>query len=241
MSKSKRNGVDPQGLIEEFGADTARFFMMFASPPEQTLEWSDSGVEGAYRFLKRVWAFGHGVRDAVRAKPAMPTRLSSGLAALRREIHLNLKQANYDLVKMQFNTVASATMKMLNALEKAQKESSGTDFAAVAAEGFSMLLRLLSPIAPHIAHELWRQLGYGEEILSAPWPEPREDALAQDEIELVLQVNGKTRGALRVPATADKAAIEAAALASEIAIKFMEGKPVKKAVVVPGRLVNIVA
>jgi leucyl-tRNA synthetase len=225
MSKSKRNGVDPQALIEQYGADTARFFMMFASPPEQTLEWSDSGVEGAYRFLKRVWAFGH----ALATKPA-----GSGAAgSLRREIHLNLKQANYDLGKMQFNTVASATMKMLNALEKAPADPH-------VREGFSILLRLLSPIAPHICHELWQELGYGEDILLAPWPEPLAEALVQDEIELVLQVNGKLRGSVRVPAGADKAAIEAAALASDVAVKHLEGRPAKKVVVVPGRLVNIV-
>jgi leucyl-tRNA synthetase len=243
MSKSKRNGVDPQGLIEEYGADTARFFMMFASPPEQTLEWSDSGVEGAYRFLKRVWAYGHAVRDLVAAQPAMPSKLPAPLADLRREIHATLKQANYDLGKMQFNTVASATMKMLNALEKAHKEAaSAADYAAVAAECFSILLRLLSPITPHICHTLWRELGlgHGADILSAPWPEPLAAALVQDEIELVLQINGKHRGSVRVPAAADKAAIETAALAEEITQKFMEGKPAKKIVVVPGRLVNIV-
>jgi len=224
MSKSKRNGVDPQALIEEYGADTARFFMMFASPPEQTLEWSDSGVEGAYRFLKRLWAFGHALKTRSPGKDG---------SSLRREIHLLLKQANYDLGKMQFNTVASAAMKMLNALEKAAGD-------AHERECFSILLRLLSPITPHICHALWRELGFGDDILAAPWPEPLEEALVQDEIELVLQVNGKTRGSVRVPAGADKAAIEAAAAASEAARKFMEGKPAKKVVVVPGRLVNIV-
>ncbi len=224
MSKSKRNGVDPQALIEQYGADTARFFMMFASPPEQTLEWSDSGVEGAYRFLKRVWAFGHALKPRVSDKKA---------SSLRREIHLLLKQANYDLGKFQFNTVASAAMKMLNALEKSAGDSHER-------EGFSILLRVLSPITPHVCHELWKALGYGDDILAAPWPEPLEEALAQDEIELVLQVNGKTRGSVRVPAGADKAAIEAAAVATEAAQKFMEGKPAKKVVVVPGRLVNIV-
>jgi leucyl-tRNA synthetase len=225
MSKSKRNGVDPQALIEQYGADTARFFMMFASPPEQTLEWSDSGVEGAYRFLKRLWAFGHALASRTPGKEA---------SSLRREIHLLLKQANYDLGKMQFNTVASAAMKMLNALEKTPADPH-------AREGFSILLRLLSPITPHICHGLWRELGYGEDILAAPWPEPLDEALVQDEIELVLQVNGKTRGSVRVPAGADKAAIEAAVLVSEAAQKFMEGRPAKKIVVVPGRLVNIVA
>jgi leucyl-tRNA synthetase len=228
MSKSKRNGVDPQALIEEYGADTARFFMMFAAPPEQTLEWSDSGVEGAYRFMKRVWSFGHALQSQTAAGEAGP---------LRREIHLLLKQANYDLSKLQFNTVASACMKMLNALEKAVADPH-------AREGFGILLRVLSPIAPHITHALWIELEYGKnegaDILEAAWPEPLEEALVQDEQELVLQVNGKHRGSVKVKVGADKAAIEAAALAHEMAQKFMEGKPAKKVIVVPGRLVNIV-
>jgi leucyl-tRNA synthetase len=224
MSKSKRNGVDPQALIEAYGADTARFFMMFASPPEQTLEWSDSGVEGAYRFMKRVWAFGHALKSQATTNEA---------GTLRREIHLLLKQANYDLSKLQFNTVASACMKMLNALEKAPADPH-------AKEGFGILLRVLSPIAPHITHALWIELGYGKDILAAAWPEALEEALVQEEQELVLQVNGKLRGNIKVKVGADRTAIEAIALASEAAQKFMEGKPAKKVVVVPGRLVNIV-
>ena len=241
MSKSKNNGVDPQHLIEQYGADTARFFMMFASPPEQTLEWSDSGVDGSYRFLKRLWAFAAAAGDAVRTAPGVPAQLESALAAVRREVHLNLKQANYDFHKFQFNTVASAAMKVLNALERAPKAAEG--HAAVVREGLSILLRLLSPITPHVCHHLWRELGYEAhygDILQAPWPEPLEAALAQDEIELVLQVNGKLRGAIKVPASTAKEQIEAAALASEVARKHMEGKPAKKVVVVPGRLVNIV-
>ncbi|KAF0166589.1 MAG: leucyl-tRNA synthetase [Rhodocyclaceae bacterium] len=237
MSKSKRNGVDPQSLIDEFGADTARFFMMFASPPEQTLEWSDSGVEGAYRFLRRVWAFGHGSHGAVRLQAAMPEKLPEPLAAVRREIHLLLKQANYDLGKFQFNTVASAAMKMLNSLEKIP---GGNGRDAVVAECFGILLRMLSPITPHICHALWIELGYGADILAAPWPEPLAAALVQDEEELVLQVNGKHRGNIRVKVGADRTAIEAVALASEGAQKFMDGKAAKKVIVVPGRLVNIV-
>jgi leucyl-tRNA synthetase len=171
----------------------------------------------------------------------MPATLPAGPAALRREIHLLLKQANYDLGKLQFNTVASAAMKMLNALEKAHKESTADDaHAPVLIEGFSILLRILSPIAPHICHALWVELGYGSDILAAPWPEPVEAALVQDEEELVLQVNGKHRGSVKVRVGADRTAIEAIALASEAAQKFMEGKPAKKVVVVPGRLVNIV-
>jgi len=242
MSKSKNNGVDPQSLIEQYGADTARFFMMFAAPPEQTLEWSDAGVEGAYRFLKRVWAFGHAFATDVRPqigsqRTLVSAKLPDALAAFRREIHLLLKQANYDLGKQQFNTVASATMKMLNALEKAPRE--GALAAEVIEECFGILLRVLSPLTPHISHALWNQLGYGTDILAAAWPEPLEAALVQDEVELMLQVNGKLRGSLRVPADATKDAIEAAALAHEGAIKFLEGRPVKKVIVVPGRLVNI--
>ena len=243
MSKSKNNGVDPQSLIEQYGADTARFFMMFAAPPEQTLEWSDAGVEGAYRFLRRVWSFGHLFASEIRGQIGAQRQLAGAklpedLAAFRREIHLLLKQANYDLGKQQFNTVASATMKMLNALEKAPRQ--GALAAETIEECFGILLRVLSPLTPHISHALWLDLGYGEDILKAAWPEPLDAALVQDEVELMLQVNGKLRGALRVPADAPKDAIEAAALAHEATIKFLEGRAAKKVVVVPGRLVNIV-
>ncbi len=243
MSKSKNNGVDPQALIEQYGADTARFFMMFAAPPEQTLEWSDAGVEGAYRFLKRVWSFGHvfgsEIRPQIGAQRQLAgAKLPEALAAFRREIHLLLKQANYDLGKQQFNTVASATMKMLNALEKAPRE--GALAAEVIEECFGILLRVLSPLTPHISHALWAQLGYGDDILAAAWPEPLEAALVQDEVELMLQVNGKLRGSVRVAADAPKDTIEAVALAHEMTIKFLEGRPAKKVIVVPGRLVNIV-
>ena len=239
MSKSKNNGVDPQSLMENYGADTARFFMMFASPPEQTLEWSDSGVQGAFRFLKRLWAYAYEQRGAL--GPAAATRAADQAvhqAELRREIHLTLKQANYDLNKHQFNTVASACMKILNALERAS--GAGASPGATLTEGMSILLRLLSPIAPHIAHTLWRELGYGEDILHAPWPEPDAAALERDEIELVVQVNGKLRANIRVAKTAGRDAIEAAAIANEQVQKFVAGQKVKKVVVVPGRLVNVV-
>jgi leucyl-tRNA synthetase len=237
MSKSKRNGVDPQSLIEQYGADTARLFMMFAAPPEQTLEWSDAGVEGAHRFLKRVWTLGCAL--STEATAPLPNKLSDSLADIRREVHLTLKQANYDLARHQFNTVASAGMKMLNALEKTLKEE-GEGRMAVALEGFSILLRLLSPICPHITHALWRELRYGEDILTAGWPEPLAGALEQDEIEIVLQVNGKLRGNLRVAKDADKTTLEQLALAHEAVQKQLAGGTAKKVVVVPGRLINIV-
>ena len=238
MSKSKRNGVDPQSLIEQYGADTARFFMMFAAPPEQTLEWSDAGVEGSHRFLRRVWSFGYGL--ASEAKAAMPTKLSSGLTAARRDMHLTLKQASYDLSKQQFNTVASACMKMLNTLEKVQKESE-ENWQAVAHEGLSILLRLLSPIAPHIAQTLWHELAYGADILSSSWPEPIEAALTQDEIEMMIQVNGKLRGSMTVASETPKEAIEQMVLEQECLTKFLvDGITVLKVIVVPKKLINVV-
>ena len=244
MAKSKNNGVDPQALIDQYGADTARFFIIFASPPDQQLEWSDSGVEGAFRFLRRVWNYGHGFVNTTRGQlPATrgPGRASLGaaLSDVRREIHACLKQASYDFGKHQFNTVASATMKILNALEKAPRDDAAAH-AEVAEEGFSILLRLLSPIAPHLTHALWESCKFGGDILAAAWPEPSEDALHQDEIELMLQVNGKLRGSIRVAADARTSAIETLALGSDAAEKFMEGKPPRKVIVVPGRLVNIV-
>ena len=245
MSKSKNNGVDPQSLVEEYGADTARFFMMFTSPPEMTLLWSDAGVDGSARFLKSLWTFAADYNETVRPRlPATRTlsnaKLPDALAAARREMHLNLKQANYDLGRFQFNTVASACMKMLNALKAAPKTEAPAH-AEVVEEGLSILLRVLSPITPHICHQLWIDLGYGADILEAGWPEPVEAALAQDEIELVLQVNGKLRGKLRAPAAADKAALEALALGHEATVRLLEGRPPKKVIVVPGKLVNVVA
>ena len=238
MSKSKNNGVDPQVLMESNGADIARFYMMFTAPPEQTLEWSDASVEGASRFLRRVWSLGYEI--AQRPATDLPTALPAPLAAARREIHAVLKQGNYDLGRHQFNTVASATMKMLNALEGVLKNGSDDVASAVLREGLSILLRVLSPITPHITHQLWRDLGYGKDILAASWPEPDTQALVESEMELVVQVNGKKRGDVRVPRDADKAAIEAAVLAHAEVQKFVAGQAVKKVVIVPGRLVNIV-
>jgi leucyl-tRNA synthetase len=265
MSKSKNNGVDPQSLIDEYGADTARFFMMFTSPPEQTLAWSDAGVEGSSRFLKKLWSFAHDhalapisalrqrVRDgAVQGQRASAVQVPADLAArhaalgaVRREIHLNLKQASYDLERHQFNTVASSAMKILNALNalaspRQGDESADQARARVLEEGMSILLRVLSPITPHICHGLWRELGYAGDILDAGWPQVDETALVQDEIDLVLQVNGKLRGNIRVAKDADRAVIERTALDDPGAQRFIAGQPVKKVVIVPGRLVNVV-
>jgi leucyl-tRNA synthetase len=229
MSKSKNNGVDPQALIEKYGADTARFFIIFASPPTNTLEWSDEGVEGSYRFLKRLWSYC--------AKFDQPgPQMAAGLEkAARFEIHSVLRQANYDLQKHQFNTVASACMKILNALERF---SGGRN--DVTQEGLSVLLRLIAPITPHIAHQLWRALGFGEDVMQAAWPEPDARALEQDEIDYVVQIGGKTRGNLRAPKGADEKALEAIVRASEIGRRYIADRAVRKVIVVPGRLVNVV-
>ncbi|HEY9108185.1 MAG TPA: leucine--tRNA ligase [Roseateles sp.] len=239
MSKSKNNGVDPQALIDQYGADTARLFVMFASPPEQTLEWNDAAVEGAHRFLRRVWNFGVRNADAIKTGGNDFSALNGDGKALRREVHNVLKQVSYDYERMQYNTVVSGAMKLLNALEGFKAEGQ----SAAIRDGFSVLLRVVYPATPHIAHQLWQDLGFAAELgdlLDAPWPTVDEAALVQDEIELMLQVNGKLRGSVKVPAGADKAAIEAAALANPEFAKFSEGKPPKKVVIVPGRLVNIV-
>jgi leucyl-tRNA synthetase len=244
MSKSKNNGIDPQAQISQYGADTARLFTMFASPPEQTLEWSDSGVEGASRFLRRVWAYAYAQAPKVAAQIAAPSAdgLNDAQKTLRRELHKILQQADYDLKRIQYNTVVSACMKMLNLLESAKLEE-GAASNAVIAEGLSIFLRVLNPVAPHITHVLWQELGFGArdgDILDAAWPQVDAAALEQSEIEMMVQVNGKLRGSVLVPKGADKAAIEALALASEAAVRFMEGAAPKKVIVVPNKLINIV-
>ena len=242
MSKSKQNGVDPQQLIERHGADTARLFVMFAGPPDDSALWSDAGVDGAHRFLRRLWTFAQTRAEAVAAAGAFdPAGASAEAKAARREVHLNLRQATYDYERIQYNTVVSAGMKMLNALEALPAPAAGAD--AAVREGLSILLRVLYPVVPHTAWVLWNDLRFADALgglLDAPWPQVDDAALVQDEIELVLQVNGKLRGKLVVPAQADRAAIEAAARASAEVAKHAAGAAVKKVVVVPGRLVNVV-
>jgi leucyl-tRNA synthetase len=243
MSKSKNNGIDPQAQIGQYGADTARLFTMFAAPPEQTLEWSGSGVEGANRFLRRVWAYAYA--QAPRVKMALTSAAApvatDAQKTLRRELHKILQQADYDLKRIQYNTVVSACMKMLNTLEAAKLDD-GAASAALVAEGLSIFLRLLNPVAPHITHVLWQELGYAAahgDILDAAWPQVDPAALEQAEIEMMIQVNGKLRGSITVAKDADKASIEAAALACESVQKFIESTP-KKIIVVPGKLISIV-
>jgi leucyl-tRNA synthetase len=234
MSKSKNNVVEPKDIIARFGADTARVFTMFAGPPDQSAAWSDSGAEGVYRFLRRLWAF------AVKLAPRLATDSAAhGTNPLRFEVHTLLKQVSHDYDRLQYNTVISGAMKLLNALED---QASAADDATLR-EGLGILLRVLYPAAPHITHALWTELDLAAahgDLIDAPWPLVDEAALQRSEIELVLQISGKLRGAIRVAADADRATIEAAALAAPEFLRFAEGKPAKKVVIVPGRLVNVV-
>jgi leucyl-tRNA synthetase len=243
MSKSKNNGIDPQAQIDQYGADTARLFTMFASPPEQSLEWSGTGVEGANRFLRRVWSFSFAQAGRVAGAANVKTvTLTESHKTLRREVHKVLQQADHDFKRIQYNTVVSACMKMLNTIEAAKLDDSAAS-NAVMAECLSIFLRILNPVAPHITHVLWEALGFAKTqdgILDAAWPQVDPAALEQAEIEYMIQVNGKLRGSITVAKDADKATIEAAALANPDAMRFVEGTP-KKVIVVPGKLVNIVA
>ena len=242
MSKSKNNGVDPQDLIEKYGADTARLYTMFTAPPEATLEWNDAAVEGSHRFLRRVWNFAF--KQSVRAADTTSREIvySKVAKALRREIHAIFKQVDYDYQRMQYNTVVSGAMKMLNALEDFADDGSAGSQAALR-EGLGILLRAIYPATPHLTHALWGDLGYSAELgdlLDAPWPKADEAALQQDEIELVLQINGKLRGAIVVPAAASREQIERIAIDSEVFQKLAGGQAIKKVVIVAGRLVNVV-
>ena len=241
MSKSKNNGVDPQELINAYGADTARLFMMFAAPPEQSLEWSDSGVEGAHRFLRRLWRTVYEYLkqgEAVKAFAGSQDGLSKELKDLRHKLHSTIAKVSDDYGRrQQFNTAIAAVMELLNQYDKT--DTGSEQGRTVAQEVLEAAVRLLWPIVPHICETLWSELN-GVKLWEAGWPTVDEAALVKSEIEVMVQVNGKLRGKITVAADASKADLEAAALANEGAVKFMEGKPAKKIIVVPGRLVNIV-
>ncbi|MCO6429048.1 leucine--tRNA ligase [Nitrosomonas communis] len=241
MSKSKNNGVDPQELVESYGADTARLFMMFASPPTQTLEWSDTGAEGAFRFLKRLWrlTYHHVQQGETSAGQLDASMLSPQLKALRCQLHQTIAKVTDDLARRHtFNTAIAAVMELMNELTKLQDNSvTARQFMQEALENSVLLL---SPIVPHICHALWRELRPGTELLEQAWPQADPQALVQDEIELVVQVNGKLRAQIRIAKDADRAAIERIALAHEHIQKTIAGQPVKKVIVVPGKLINVV-
>ncbi len=233
MSKSKGNIVAPQKMLEKYGADTVRLFIIFAAPPEQSLEWSDSGVEGAYRFLKKLWNFAFHVKMSLTPSPAQPAELY----ALYQQIHQILQQARQDMDRLQLNTVVSASMKLLNLLIKLPLDAT---HSPVIHEGMNILLRILAPITPHITHHLWRELGYGENILKAPWPQVNLQALQIQEIQIMVQINGKLRGKITVDQNATAEEIEKLALQEDNVRRYIGDQTIKKIIVVPKKLVSIV-
>lgn len=248
MSKSKGNTVDPQPLIERYGADTVRLFIIFASPPEQSLEWSDSGVEGAHRFLKRIWSFAYENRAAVLAQHAHVEkkidweRADHKQREILRQLYEILEQTRFDYDRLQFNTVVSGCMKLFNLLSKTPVADSGhIDIQPyILHQGMSILLRLLAPIAPHITQQLWHILQYGDALINATWPEGNTAAMKVAQIELVVQVNGKLRARITVPTDADTKTIENIATTDSKVQQVIADKSIKKIITVPGRLVNIV-
>ena len=237
MSKAKGNTVDPQQLIDKYGADTVRLFMMSAAPPEQALEWSDDGVQGAFRFLKRLWVAVHSHCEGGEAAPA--TEFTSDQKDLRRKTHQTIAKVSDDIGRRyKFNTAVAATMELMNSIARFDDSSPGG--RAVVQESLESIVRLLAPIVPHICHELWRVLGHDEALIFTAWPEVDETALARESIELVVQVNGKLRGRIQVAVDAAREDIEAQALAESNVTRFIGDKPVRKVIVVPGRLVNVV-
>ncbi|QXI47291.1 MULTISPECIES: leucine--tRNA ligase [Pseudomonas] len=240
MSKSKNNGVDPQSMIDQYGADTCRLFMMFASPPDMSLEWSDSGVEGASRFLRRVWRLAQAhVAQGLPGKLDVAA-LDDAQKVIRRAIHAAIKQASTDVGQYhKFNTAIAQVMTVMNVLEKAPQATEQD--RALLHEGLEAVTLLLAPITPHISHELWQQLGHQQAVIDASWPAVDEAALVQDTVTLVVQVNGKLRGQVEMPAAASREEIEAAARSNENVLRFIDGLTIRKVIVVPGKLVNIVA
>ncbi len=237
MSKSKNNGVDPQSMVDRFGADTVRLYTMFTSPPDQSLEWNDEGVEGAHRFIRRVWNLAWNRRREIALDLDTAPAFDERQKAARREMHGDLKQACFDYQRQQFNTVVSACMKITNTLYKLGSDNADQ---VLLREGFRMLLQLLAPIAPHVTHVLWKELNYGEDILHSTWPQADESALVQESIQYVVQVNGKVRAKIQVAAGADRPAIEETALGDANVQRFMGEGEVRKIIVVPGKLVNVV-
>ncbi len=239
MSKSENNGVDPEGLIERYGADTARLFTMFASPPEQTLEWSDDGVQGAARFIRRLWSAVYEHVRRGRPGPLEPAALTEPQRSLRRAAHQALAKATDDIGRRRnFNTAIAAAMELLNAVGRSDDLSA--QGRAVRHEALEIVTIILAPITPHVCHELWGALGHERALIDEPWPAADESALAREAVELIVQVNGKLRGRISVPAGADEATVREAALADEHVRKFIADRPVRRVIVVPGRLANVV-
>lgn len=239
MSKSKNNGIDPQTVIDQYGADTVRLFMMFTAPPEQTLEWSDSGVEGSHRFLKRVWKYAYDVKAAGTAT-LNKSALTNDQKALRRELHKTIAKVTDDLNRRQtFNTAIAAVMELLNKLNKAPLADEQD--IALANEALTAIIVMLSPITPHISHQLWQTLGFEGDVIDASWPTFDESALVEDEKLVIVQVNGKVRAKLTVAADADQASVEKVAFEDATVNKFVDGKTIRKVIYIKGKILNVVA
>jgi len=242
MSKSLGNTVDPESLIEQYGADTVRLYMMFTSPPDQSLEWSDNGVDGAYRFLKRLWKLASSFSPCTLA--VNPAALNSDQQELRLKTHATIRKVTDDYDRRQvFNTAIAAVMELYNELNKfcaGNDTQDGAQNQAVVQEALQAMVLLLAPIVPHVCHVLWTYLGNSGAVIDAAWPEYDDSALVQNSVNIAVQVNGKLRSVLTLPADSSKEQIEAAALADETVQKFIGGKTVRKVIVVPGRLANIV-
>jgi len=239
MSKSKGNTVDPQGLINRYGADTVRLFTMFAAPPEQSLEWVDSGVEGAHRFLKRLWKLAHRHINAGPAAPLEKGGLDDSQKALRHCVHAALAKVSDDIGRRNtFNTAIAANMELLN--EISRFEDNSAQGRAVMQEALEAVVLMLSPIVPHITHTLWAALGHQQAVIDCRWPDVDQSALVQESIQLMVQVNGKVRGKISVAVDAQKEEIEAAASIEENVVRHIADKPVRKIIIVPGKLVNVV-
>jgi leucyl-tRNA synthetase len=235
MSKSKGNGVSPQQVIEKYGSDVMRMFVLFKAPPEKDLEWDEADVEGQWRFLNRIWRLVNEFIEANQSSTDIPNQNLTD-KNLKRAIHTAIKEISEDLTgDYQLNTAISELMKLSNALQDNSDKTTSTY-----SEGIRTLLILLAPFAPHIASELWSMLGNNDCILTQTWLDHDPNALVVDEITLVIQINGKVRGSIQVPASSDKMALEAYARNSEVAQKYLEGKEIKKAIAVPGKLVNFV-
>ena len=245
MSKSKNNGVDPQKMIDKYGADTVRLFTMFAAPPEQSLEWNDDAIAGGARFLRRVWGLFAKHSDILLQQRLGPLEsvdaLNSEAKALRLQVHTIIQRAMFDYDRQQFNTVVAAAMELTNAIEKVDANSLGDQSASVLAEACHALIKILAPVTPHLCEHLWDQYGTELNLVDSGWLTVDESALVRDEITYVVQVNGKLRAKLEFPASAAKEEIEAAAQADINVQRFLEGVTVRKVIVVPNKLVNIVA
>jgi leucyl-tRNA synthetase len=240
MSKSKGNTVDPQSLIEQYGADTVRLFIMFAAPPEQSLEWSDSAVEGSHRFLKRLWKLAATHLEAGAAPALTPENLTGPQQDLRRKTHETIAKVSDDYGRrLTFNTAIAAVMELVNDISRFQRQSE--QCLAVEREAIEATVRLLAPIVPHISHQLWINLGHSDAVIDAPWPQVDDSALVRNTIEMAVQVNGKLRATIEVAADADAESIKQMAREHDNVKRFLADVTIRKEILVPKKLVNIVA